>query len=54
MAGRPLKQPPQVRRVPMMAEAPPADFVARPAEFAKLKAALLDPPPRMRSASPRR
>ena len=27
----------------MMAEAPPSDFVPRPAEFAKLKAALLDP-----------
>ena len=38
-----LKQPPQIRRVPMMAEAPPSDFVPRPAEFAKLKAALLDP-----------
>ena len=42
LVGR-LKQPPQIRRVPMMAEAPPSDFVARPAEFAKLKAALLDP-----------
>ena len=42
LVGR-LKQPPQVRRVPMMAEAPPSDFVPRPAEFAKLKAALLDP-----------
>jgi hypothetical protein len=38
-----LKQPPQVRRVPMMAEAPPAGFVPRPAEFDRLKAALLDP-----------
>ena len=38
-----LRQPPQIRRVPMMAEAPPSDFVPRPAEFAKLKAALLDP-----------
>jgi hypothetical protein len=38
-----LKQPPQVRRVPMMAEAPTAGFVPRPAEFDRLKAALLDP-----------
>ena len=42
LVGR-LKQPPQIRRVPMMAEAPPSDFVPRPAEFARLKAALLDP-----------
>ena len=37
-----LRQPPQIRRVPMMAEAPPADFVPRLAEFVKLKGVLLD------------
>jgi hypothetical protein len=37
-----LKTKPEIRRVPFMADALAADFVARPAEFDKLKQLLLD------------
>ena len=37
-----LKEPGQGARRPFMARASPEGFVARPEEFAKLKAALLD------------
>ena len=39
---RQLESPCTTQRVPMMAPPPPVDFVARPDEFAALKAALLD------------
>ena len=38
-----LKRDAEPRRAPMMAPAPPEDFVARPKEFDALKARLLDP-----------
>src|SRR6478752_3178566 len=38
-----LKRDAEPRRAPMMAPAPPEDFVARPKEFEALKARLLDP-----------
>lgn len=40
---RTLEGPCQARRVPMMADPPPDDFVARPVEFAELRGRLLDP-----------
>ena len=40
---RVLELPSTAKRVPMMVERPPADFVPRPAEFETLKRLLLDP-----------
>lgn len=40
---RVLELPSDGKRVPMMAPEPPADFIARPAEFDALKKLLLDP-----------
>ena len=39
---RVLELPSEAKRVPMMAPEPPADFIARPAEFDALKRQLLD------------